>query len=564
MNKSDKSTARCKSATLTDFSSLRLLQLIEHVVNIMEDSRLQPSAWNAARPYAEELARRFSITWEQAVWFSALVNMSDDCQINANDLGRFFECRPISVLAQWDQIEALTAKRYICINGQANSRASIMVPEEVVAALRHDTVYTPSSYANISVDKLLDRINDLLDRRDHTSCAYDAFVRDVKAVLDDNQQLPFVQHFQAYNLSMEHQLILLRTICNFVINNDEVISSMDIMDILEERFQTRENVRLIARGKHPLQMYNLIENQNEDGQVNTQVWHLTDAAKEEFLIGVEVAVKQQEDCPGMILADQITEKHLFYNPQVTKMVGRLHTLLDKEYFTKVQERLAQQNMRGGFACIFYGAPGTGKTETVYQLARETGRGIMMVDVPNLRSKWVGDTEKNIKAVFDRYRRYVDQMEVAPILLFNEADAVLCRRNESAITGVDKMENAMQNIILQEMENLNGIMIATTNLTGNMDSAFERRFLYKIEFPKPTPAESCHIWKAMLTDLNDEQAMLLAQSYDFSGGQIENIARKQIVDSILFGEETVNLNSIREACAAEQFKATTAKHIGFAS
>ena len=80
----------------------------------------------------------------------------------------------------------------------------------------------------------------------------------------------------------------------------------------------------------------------------------------------------------------------------------------------------------------------------------------MVDVPNLRSKWVGDTEKNIKAVFEDYRHLCNSAEMAPILLFNEADAVLCKRNEGAVIGVDKMENAMQNIILQEMENLDGI------------------------------------------------------------------------------------------------------------
>ena len=100
------------------------------------------------------------------------------------------------------------------------------------------------------------------------------------------------------------------------------------------------------------------------------------------------------------------------------------------------------------------------------------------DVPQIKSKWVGDSEKNIKALFDRYREVVKRSKLAPILLFNEADAIIGKRQEGAERAVEKMENSIQNIILQEIENLDGIMIATTNLQQNMDTAFERRFLYK--------------------------------------------------------------------------------------
>lgn len=108
---------------------------------------------------------------------------------------------------------------------------------------------------------------------------------------------------------------------------------------------------------------------------------------------------------------------------------------------------------------------------------------MVVDVAQIKSCWVGESEKNIRKAFERYRAYVKEAERAPILLFNEADAVLGIRQEGASRAVEKMENSLQNIILQEMEQLDGIMIATTNLTQNLDRAFERRFLYKIEFER---------------------------------------------------------------------------------
>ena len=108
---------------------------------------------------------------------------------------------------------------------------------------------------------------------------------------------------------------------------------------------------------------------------------------------------------------------------------------------------------------------------------------------------------------------------------------------------------MQNIILEEMENLEGILIATTNLTSNMDKAFERRFLYKVEFHKPEESARTNIWQSMIKGLSHEEANLLAKEFDFSGGQIENIARKQMVNHILYGK-VLSLEDIRQDCLSE--------------
>ena len=125
-----------------------------------------------------------------------------------------------------------------------------------------------------------------------------------------------------------------------------------------------------------------------------------------------------------------------------------------------------------------------------------------------------------------------------------------------------MENALQNIILQEIENLEGVLIATTNLTKNMDSAFERRFLYKIEFEKPSVEAKRSIWLSMLPSLSNDDAAMLAASYDFSGGQIENISRKQAVEEILTGC-TADINRIIEFCDEERLDAKPHyKSIGF--
>ena len=110
------------------------------------------------------------------------------------------------------------------------------------------------------------------------------------------------------------------------------------------------------------------------------------------------------------------------------------------------------------------------------MALWTGRDLIQVNVSEVKSMWVGESEKNIKGIFDDYKQKVKQSVKAPILLFNEADAIIGKRQVGAERAVEKMENSIQNIILQEIEQLDGILIATTNLAENMDKAFERRFL----------------------------------------------------------------------------------------
>ena len=188
---------------------------------------------------------------------------------------------------------------------------------------------------------------------------------------------------------------------------------------------------------------------------------------------------------------------------------------------------------------------------------------MVVDIPQIKSKWVGDSEKNIKAVFDRYSEISQRSKLTPILLFNEADAIIGIRKNGASNAVDKMENSIQNIILQEMESLDGIMIATTNLQENLDTAFERRFLYKIRFEKPDKEVREKIWQMMIPELTKSDASVLAESYEFSGGQIENIARKHAINSVLYGEEESPLNSLLQDCANEKLSNNDARSkVGF--
>ena len=433
---------------------------------------------------------------------------------------------------------------------------------EVLRALQanrqYEYVYEPVN----GVAEFFDRFDKLMDEKRDGELTHDALLSYTDNLLEDIADSAFYMSLKRSELGGTVRLLFIYMAHLYVENNDDNINFDDIENI----FDNDEIPRYIKCGMRSRRMSlfdkGLIENVNEDGMARSDAFKLTDKAKTEVLGELDLNRAAKSDA-GLIKYDTLAEKKLIYNPAEVGQVEELASILTQERFSGVQTRLRKAGMRPGFCCIFYGAPGTGKTETVYQLARQTGRHIMRVDVDKIKSCWVGESEKNIKAIFDRYRNICKGTELAPILLFNEADAVLGVRMEGAARAVDKMENSIQNIILQEMETLEGIMIATTNLTTNLDKAFERRFLYKIRFDKPTIDARKRIWMSMIPELNEEDASILASQFDLSGGEIENIVRKLSVNAILSGDEEIKLSAIIEICLHERISATH-RSVGFST
>lgn len=228
------------------------------------------------------------------------------------------------------------------------------------------------------------------------------------------------------------------------------------------------------------------------------------------------------------------KKEIFLDERIAKDINQLRNVCSSKSFNKIIKDLKKANLPSGIVSIFYGFPGTGKTASVYEIAKLTKRDVLQVDISSIQSKWVGESEKNTKAIFDEYKRACEILKLKPILLFNEADALISKRLD-VTDAVGQMNNTMQNILLEELENFEGIFMATTNLIDNMDDAFSRRFLNKIKFDRPTAKTRAYIWKSKLKDLDDKTYEKLS-TYDLSGGQIENVSRKYLINKILNQKE----------------------------
>jgi SpoVK/Ycf46/Vps4 family AAA+-type ATPase len=278
--------------------------------------------------------------------------------------------------------------------------------------------------------------------------------------------------------------------------------------------------------------------------------NLTDKSIEMFFQEDAELFLSKKKQKNIILNKDIVAKELFYDGQLAEEVGFLTESLQNEHFKRLQTRMSEMSLNKGVACIFYGSPGTGKTESAFQIAKSTGRDIMSVDISQTKSMWFGESEKRIKDIFDSYRKIAKTVDKLPILLFNEADAVLNQRHNNSNSNVGQTENAIQNILLEELEKFEGIMIATTNLQGNLDAAYERRFLFKIKFETPTVEVKSKIWQNKLTWIEGEFAQKLSNEFSFSGGEIDNIVRKVTMKEVLSGKRP-DSNEIYSYCLSEK-------------
>ena len=480
-----------------------------------------------------------------------------------DDLANLLHMHPLRVLQLRDEFCALEELGYVVIS-QKNDGWSLSMVGEALESLTMDMPFDPQILKLENNYDFLSRANRFIKE----GRRYDedgAIVKNITRLMKQNQHLAVVQNLQNIKGEVEMWFMLLM-MTTLAIEEDDYVNSRDLVQILSER-TIRTILKQIKDNKHPFAGY--IELRNQGGQVQQGEWVLSQEGWLAMLgsqkeVESIVPTEEDEDENINILTSykQLAQRPLYFSGKTEEQVQTLTNLLHEEQLAKVRQALKTHNMPLGFCCLFYGAPGTGKTELVQQLAIATQRDLFQVNIATLRDKYVGESEKQLKRIFDKYRSLVRTQEHAPILFFNEADAIFGNRMENTQRSVDKMENALQNIILQEMEVLDGIMICTTNLTSCLDKAFDRRFIYKVEFEKPTNQARKLIWQSMLSSLNDEQATELANRFDFSGGQIQNISRKQVINAIFSGKDELDYDQIKLDCQNESISRNSRGKVGF--
>ena len=546
------------------------MTIIEKMCRIAE--KMQPEEGNSrnmsfsnmekASEEINALAEELGLNDIQTVILTTIVRRSSRDELDGNDIAFHLGLSYLKFLAYYKEVIGLKDRGYIHVS----VKGKIKLPRTVLTCLLENRPVAPEQRTGLTANQLLMRIKKELDSREDDFCTTSEAIEELNELMTlnpDNSVSRTIMKIFGHLTDQTEAIIVYGLVYLYYFDDDDMVSWRNLDDYMSETelmdFKMDYKFERLS-----LQKNKVIEYAGRNSVMSKDYFKLSDEVKEELFADVGGIRKEEKNVAASkkMLSADILPKTLFYNPEEHRQVEQLKKLMSQERLNDIRARMEDKGLRTGFTCLFYGGPGTGKTETVYQIARESGRDLFIVDVSQIKSCWVGESEKSIKKVFDKYREAVKDGGIIPILLFNEADAVFGIRQEGAESAVDKMENSIQNIILQEMEDLDGILIATTNLTTNLDKAFERRFLYKIRFERPSREARVSIWRAMMPSLSEEEAKILANNYDFSGGQIENIVRKREIQSIIDSTEP-GFNDVLSFCSEEVIgNGTGRRRIGF--
>ena len=546
------------------------MTIIEKMCRIAE--KMQPEEGNSrnmsfsnmekASEEINALAEELGLNDIQTVILTTIVRRSSRDELDGNDIAFALGLSYLKFLAYYKEVIGLKDRGYIHVS----VKGKIKLPRTVLTCLLENRPVAPEQRTGLTANQLLMRIKKELDSREDDFCTTSEAIKELNELMTlnpDNSVSRTIIKIFGHLTDQTEAIIVYGLVYLYYFDDDDMVSWRNLDDYMSETelmdFKMDYKFERLS-----LQKNKVIEYAGRNSVMSKDYFKLSDEVKEELFADVGGIRKEEKNVAASkkMLSADILPKTLFYNPEEHRQVEQLKELMSQERLNDIRARMKDKGLRTGFTCLFYGGPGTGKTETVYQIARESGRDLFIVDVSQIKSCWVGESEKSIKKVFDKYREAVKDGGIIPILLFNEADAVFGIRQEGAESAVDKMENSIQNIILQEMEDLDGILIATTNLTTNLDKAFERRFLYKIRFERPSREARVSIWRAMMPSLSEEEAKILANNYDFSGGQIENIVRKKEIQSIIDSTEP-GFNDVLSFCSEEVIgNGTGRRRIGF--
>lgn len=336
------------------------------------------------------------------------------------------------------------------------------------------------------------------------------------------------------NLTNPEQILIIYMASELVTNRNEIVNLSWVVDRIFQHPYWLHKIqkRLSTDGYLIIQNYIAY---SEPGVVDIDTLKLGEAITDL----IDITCKTVNTTPIFKLCEAIypatiDDVELFFNEKNLQQYEEIKHITSEASYEKIVDTFKQEGLPTGIAILLSGLPGTGKTETVKQIAKLHNRVILMVDISKFKSMWLGETEKNIKRIFNEYEMACSYYDTKPILLFNEADAILGKRS-TVNSSVDQTMNNIQNILLQQMEDFKGILMATTNLKDNLDPAFDRRFIIKFNFEIPDQQTRLRIVKKQLPTLSEELQNIIANAYQLTGAQIQNIKRRIITKRVLKGD-----------------------------
>lgn len=551
-------------------NSNKILTSIISISKSTHEAKIESINRIETKKKAKAIQEKFECTADEAIFFAILFSLYFDrgFNIDIKDIARHLECDAVELLPYEYLLSNLLKKKLIALNNDSIQKGtfSYCFRKNVIQAILTDKI--PEKPVPITDNfSLLSIFRELIEEYTDKNINYFEIEEQINELIEENRHVYFAEKLHQLELSFEIKLFLIYIVVKYYKGDYGIAVSCALDDLFWDAKRHFDYVKqVMMRNETLIFEKNILKTNPAHWKNDVEVELTMDGATYLFNEDANLILVQNDNNikneKNIIQNETILQKELFYNEENLPTIDFIHDTLKEENYTNIKSRLIENKMPDGITILFHGKPGTGKTETVLQLAKATGRNIYRVEISELKSMWFGESQKEIKKLFSDYYKYAEKQPLMPILFFNEADAVINKRKDSNSSPVAQTENEIQNIILQEMEEFKGILIATTNLIDNIDSAFDRRFLFKLELTIPSAFTRHKIYRSFLPNLNDNDLWILAEDFNFSGGTIQNIVRKATMHHVLNGLYP-DLNWYVDACKQEQFNNKQNKNlIGF--
>lgn len=548
-----------------------ILDVIRTVSENALKCKLSEGFFNENKADLEKLSLYFNSTPIQSVLLAGVLTHNiHKGAAGVDDLSGFFGCNALYLLQYKPELDYLLQTGLLkkTTNSRNKNKVGLTniyfyIPEDITEAILANKPIPETETETVKdILDLLEMIYNMGWTDDEDGFSTQELINKTIQLVDEHRKFPLLKKLKRFNLSDIDLILMLHLYWLFVNGEAETDLELAVYKLQPGARDRFKYIKGLFAGQHPLIKQELVIVQ-KNRFLEDSVVRLSEKATGLLLNDdLKIALTRIRR-NNTVLPSEISVKELIFNREEAISIEKLTKSLTEANLKKIQNRMKSRNLPSGFTVLFYGEPGTGKTESVYQIARQTGREIMYVDISKSKSSWFGESEKLIKKVFAEYNAFMKETTPCPVLLFNEADAIFSRRKNVEAGNVAQTENAIQNIILQELETFSGILFATTNMVTNFDKAFERRFLFKLRFPKPDLPSRAKIWKLKLPDLLSEEADYLAENFHLSGGQIDNIVRKCEITRILDSKKE-SLDELISFCHEEVFDTQITARIGFIS
>ncbi len=545
---------------MQDIKENKVLTAVDTIFQKGHKSKLSESFQHSVSTETEIIKDYLGIESErQAMFWSMLFGMTiqSNASIDLETFSSYLNTTVLRVFVFQKDFDELVKRKLLYRQkstrrrrgGESLAYLNLAIPLDMIYSVVNNEPLPKRRMSDLSIYEVLDVVYTLLQQRDDGFIDGDDFNTELENLITENKANPTIRKIINCKLPPLELAILLVLLQQFV-EGSQYVEWVKLLRTLLPESQKQIKVRKEWQtGNSKLQKIGFIRFDDDSQFRSDKTITLTTKGME--LLGDDKNLFMDFDTPksnDIIQSTSISEQKLFFNEREQGELDLLSNLLQPNNYDEVVGRLKSNKLKANFTILFSGQPGTGKTESVYQIARSTGRDIKMVDISKTKSKWFGDSEKLIMGIFASYRKLVESSKLTPILLFNEADGIFSSRQTVDESTVSQTQNAMQTCLLQAMEDFEGICICTTNLPMSLKE-FERRFLYKITFDKPDSSTRVKILRDKIPFLSDDQILRLSETFNLTGGQIANLSKKFIMNQILIGKYP-DMNEVLKLCDSE--------------